>query len=268
MLTILTPTYNRLHTLPRLYQSLQAQTSQEFEWLLVDDGSTDGTAQWFDGLDRNRGFAARLVKQKNGGKHVAINTGVAQAKEGWVFIVDSDDALTLDAVEVATAALTDASSQDNVAGVCFRRCDFEGKLIGRVCAGVATPLASQPTRVGRMVCGDLAYIFRRDVMALLPFPVIEGEKFVPELYIWNQIGDQGDIWFYLDKAIYRCDYLPDGYTRNFHAHLKRHPRGFFLFYSSQIAREPALAGKAKAAIRAVQCGSYIVRKSLLKRWIY
>src|SRR5690606_10356273 len=109
------------------------------------------------------------------------------------------------------------------------------------------------------VCGDLAYIFRRDVMASLPFPVIEGEKFVPELYIWNQIGDRGDIRFYLDKAIYRCDYLPDGYSHNFRAQLKRHPRGFFLFYSSQIAREPGWWGKAKAATRAIQCSGYICK---------
>ncbi|MGB3290137.1 MAG: glycosyltransferase family 2 protein [Burkholderiaceae bacterium] len=266
MLTILTPTYNRRHTLPRLYQSLQDQSSKEFEWLLVDDGSTDETKQWFDALDGNRSFVARLIKQENGGKHVAVNTGVAQAKAGWVFIVDSDDALTPDAVEIVVAALADRSTQGNVAGVCFRKCDFEGRLVGQAYSGVATPFVSQPTRVGRMVAGDLAYVFRRDIMASMPFPVIDGEKFVPELYIWNKISDQGDIWFYLDKVIYRCDYLPDGYTRNFNEHLKRHPRGFFLFYSSQIARESDLLGKAKAAIRAIQCGIYIVRKSLLKKW--
>lgn len=266
MLTILTPTYNRSHTLPRLYESLRQQSSKEFEWIVVDDGSTDDTARWFDSLGGSDGFAARLIQQENCGKHVAVNTGVSEAKAGWVFIVDSDDALTLDAVEVVTAALIEASRQENVVGVCFRKMDFKDGLIGQRYAGLAMPFMSKPTRVGRMVRGDLAYIFRRDVMASLPFPIIEGEKFVPELYIWNQIGDRGDINFYLDKAIYRCDYLPDGYSHNFRAQMKRHPRGFFLFYSSQIAREPGWWGKAKAAIRAIQCGGYIC-KSLLKRLV-
>nr|WP_082438491.1 glycosyltransferase family A protein [Tepidiphilus thermophilus] len=51
MITVLTPTYNRYHTLPRLCESLKSQTSKDFEWILVDDGSTDETKDWFKNID-------------------------------------------------------------------------------------------------------------------------------------------------------------------------------------------------------------------------
>ena len=237
MLTILTPTWNRRRTLPRLYDSLKAQGRRDFEWLIVDDGSTDDTAAWVESCHGTAHFPVRLLRQDNGGKHVALNTGVAAAHGEWIFIVDSDDLLTGDALEVVAAAVDSVVDNPDVVGLCFRRAGLDGRLLGRPCEDAAVPLVSTPTEVGRRVRGDRAYIFRRDVMARLPFPVIPGEKFVPELYIWNKIGDQGQIWFYLDRAIYLCEYLDDGYTRNFSAHLKRSPRGFLLFYAAQVGRE-------------------------------
>ncbi|MDN5844297.1 MAG: glycosyltransferase family 2 protein [Alcaligenaceae bacterium] len=264
MLTILTPTWNRRHTLPRLYESLQAQTDQNFEWLVVDDGSTDDTAAWVESCGRTAAFPVRLVRQDNSGKHVALNTGVVAAQGEWIFIVDSDDLLTADAVEVAVCTLDSTWGDRDVVGLCFRRAALDGSLLGCPCADAPEPLIDTPTRVGRRVVGDLAYIFRRDVMARLPFPVIPGEKFVPELYIWNKIGDQGQIWFYLHRAIYLCEYLDDGYTRNFSAHLKRNPRGFLLFYAAQIARDPTVVGKGKAMVRSLQCLVYCVRKRFFR----
>lgn len=261
MLTVLTPTYNRRHTLPRLYESLLGQTDQNFEWLIVDDGSTDDTAQWARLCAAAAGFPVRLVQQANGGKHVALNAGVAAAHGDWVFIVDSDDLPTSDAIEVITGALGAAAGDENVVGVCFRKADLSGCMLGRECCDAPVPFIGTPTGVGRLVGGDLAYVFRCDIMAQTPFPVIPGEKFVPELYIWNKIGDQGEVWFYLDRVVYLCEYLDDGYTRNFAEHLKRNPRGFLLFYAAQIIREPQWADKLKALVRSVQCLAYRARKA-------
>lgn len=256
MLTILTPTYNRRHTLPRLYESLLCQSGRDFEWLVVDDGSTDETAAWVETHCTQTDFPVRLVRQSNGGKHVALNTGVAHARGNWIFVVDSDDALTPDAVAVVAAAMASAGGEPDIVGVCFRKADMGGHVLGRPCDDAPVRLVGTPTAIGRMVQGELAYVFRRDIMAATPFPVIEGEKFVPDLYAWNLIGDQGDIWFYLGRAVYRCEYLEDGYTRNFTAHLRRNPRGFFMFYAAQIAREPQVVDKLKAVVRSIQCLAY------------
>jgi glycosyltransferase involved in cell wall biosynthesis len=266
MLTILTPTYNRRHTLPRLYESLCGPSRPDFEWLIVDDGSTDDTQSWVRTLPRDAGFPVTVLEQENGGKHVAINAGVRAARGDWVFIVDSDDLLTNDAVECVMDAVSAAVRAPHfVAGVCFRKAEQNGRLLGLACEGQPSPFVGKPSQVGHMVRGDLAYVFRRDVMADLPFPVIPGEKFVPELYIWNQIGDRGAIWFYLDRAVYLCEYLDDGYTRNFRAHLRRNPGGFLLFYAAQIGREPRWIDRIKPGVRSLQCLVYCALKAAAAR---
>lgn len=266
MLTILTPTYNRRHTLPRLYESLARQHRKDFEWVIVDDGSDDGTMAWAQACQAQSAFPVRSLRQDNGGKHAAINLGVRAARMDWILIVDSDDLLTDDAVGRVADALSEVASASRlVAGVCFRKADLTGRLLGTECRGKPAPFVGVPTAVGRMVRGDLAYVFRRSVMESLPFPIVPGEKFVPELYIWNQIGDQGEIWFYLDQAIYLCEYLDDGYTRNFREHLRRNPAGFLLFYSAQIGREPHWKDKAKALVRSFQCLAYCAAKASSER---
>lgn len=256
MLTVLTPTYDRARTLPRLFDSLLRQGGADFEWLVVDDGSTDETAALVDAFAARATFPVRQVFQANGGKHVAVNTGVAHARGGWVFIVDSDDWLPDNALRVVSAALRLMKDHTSVVGLCFRKTDARGLILGDACADLPVPWDAKPTVAGRRVRGELAYVFRREAMAAAPFPVIPGEKFVPDLHAWNRIGDLGAILFYLDRAVYRCEYLEDGYTRNFSIHLRRNPWGFFLFYAGQIRREPHLVDKIKAVVRCAQCLAY------------
>ena len=107
-----------------------------------------------------------------------------------------------------------------------------------------------------MFKGDLAYVFKRRVMQLEPFPIIAGEKFVPELFVWNRIGDIGRILFFPTLAIYCCEYLEDGYSANFKQNLRRNPRGFLLFYMAQFQREKSIYGQVKCVIRSLQCTWY------------
>ena len=91
MITIFTPTFNRAYRLPDLYHSLQRQTNQDFEWLVIDDGSTDNTSELFEKWKMDESFPISYIKQPNGGKHRAINRGVKEAKGEFFYIVDSDD---------------------------------------------------------------------------------------------------------------------------------------------------------------------------------
>ena len=99
-ITVFTPTYNRAYIIENLYRSIQRQTYRGFEWLVVDDGSSDGTealfAKW---MEEDNDFAIRYIKQENGGKCRAINRGVQEARGEFFFTVDSDDYLTDDALE-------------------------------------------------------------------------------------------------------------------------------------------------------------------------
>ena len=91
MITLLTPTYNRARLLPRLYESLRRQTSENFEWVIVDDGSTDGTHNVVEEITRHCPFPIHYHYKENGGKHTAVNKGVREARGELVFIADSDD---------------------------------------------------------------------------------------------------------------------------------------------------------------------------------
>lgn len=254
MITVLTPTYNRAYTLERLYQSLLLQNIP-FEWLIIDDGSTDTTRQLIATFQQSSPFTIRYTYQDNAGKHLAINTGVPKAQGDFVFIVDSDDMLTEDALFYVQNVIESLGKND--VGICFRRAYFDGNLIGTNKLS-AEPLYLSPTEAGNYFQGDLAYIFRTSALFSHPFPAINGEKFVPELLIWNAIGDEGKIIFYPDKAIYLCEYLADGYTVNFKRNLRRNPKGFALFYRDQIFRERSLIRKIKCAVRYLQCLYYEV----------
>ncbi|MBN2869714.1 MAG: glycosyltransferase family 2 protein [Campylobacterales bacterium] len=254
MITVLTPTYNRAHTLERLFESLLLQ-NVPFEWLVIDDGSRDGTGELIERLSLSAPFPIRYLWQENSGKHVAVNTGVRLAEGEWIFIVDSDDVLTGEALQIVQD--TAAELPPTVLGFVYRRMYPDRKLIGAQIDQDA-PLKLTPTQAATLLKGDLAYVFRTETLWQNPFPVIAGETFVPELYLWNRISDQGEIFYYPSKAIYITEYLDDGYSKNFKSNLKRNPRGFALFYRDQFFRETSPLRKLKTAIRYLQCLMYEV----------
>ncbi|MCX0441713.1 glycosyltransferase family A protein [Aeromonas veronii] len=250
----MTPTYNRAYVLPRLYDSLCQQTRQDFEWLVIDDGSTDGTAELIFDYRVKSDFSINYFYKENGGKHRAINEGVVHATGDWIIIVDSDDLLTGDAVAKLYDVMNHIGSE--FVGMCFRKATLSGHMIGISGTGWSKSMVMQPIMAGHVLKGDLAYVFRTNVMRECPFPEFPGEKFVPELYIWNKIADIGKIVFYVDQVIYLCEYLPDGYTSNFKKNLRSNPCGFGLFYRDQVIRDTRLFGKVKACVRSLQCILY------------
>ena len=101
IITIFTPVYNRAGLLPRLFDSLKRQTCQKFEWIAIDDGSTDNTLEVLQEL-RTRGgaeFSVTVIHTENGGKHRAINRAVREAHGEYFTCLDSDDYLIPQAVE-------------------------------------------------------------------------------------------------------------------------------------------------------------------------
>lgn len=255
MITVLTATYNRASTLPRLFDSLCAQTCKKFEWLIVDDGSLDETQKILASYATAAPFKIRVIQQSNSGKHVALNNGAIHANSPWLFIVDSDDALVPTAIEKVVDSI-DKTNNQRIVGLCYRKAYFDMRLIGTNLNNGDIPLVLTPTAAGHIFKGDLAYVFKTEMLLKHKFPVYPKEKFVPELYIWNKIGDEGLIHFFANEVVYLCDYLDDGYSKNFSSNLRKNPRGFFVFYWTQIGREKSVFFKIKYLIRAGQCYFY------------
>src|SRR5215472_10992012 len=87
LFSVVIPTYNRAHLLARTLVSVRRQRFTDYEVLVVDDGSTDGTQAYLQGLDNK----VRVIRQANSGSGAARNVSVREAKGDYVALLDSDD---------------------------------------------------------------------------------------------------------------------------------------------------------------------------------
>ena len=116
-LSIITTTFNRGYILEELYNSLCNQTLKEFEWIIVDDGSSDDTCEIVSKWKKQEKIDLIYIKQKNGGKHRAINHGIKYANYEYIYILDSDDHLVINAVEKIYTWISSIDGLDKFAGV-------------------------------------------------------------------------------------------------------------------------------------------------------
>ena len=233
MITVFTPTYNRAYSLPRLYESLKAQKFHDFEWLIVDDGSSDNTAEVVRGWIEEKSLNIHYIKTVNGGKHRAINKGVTLANGELFFIVDSDDRLPDDSLYWVHRYYEEIKDDDLFAGVAASRAYPDGKKIGGSVSYEILDTDYVSFREKYKVKGDMAEVWRTDILRQYPFPEFDGEKFLTEAVVWDEIAKKYKLR-YLNKAIYTCEYLPDGLTKNIRAHHRNSPQGTMLFYSRQM----------------------------------
>lgn len=256
-LTIFTPVYNREETLLRLYESLLRQNNkEEFQWIIVDDGSTDKSGELIKKFQDEKILNIEYKYVKNGGKMRAINEGVKLAQGDLFFIVDSDDYVTDNCVAIILEYAK--TLPKTMGGMIFRKQDIETLQI----AGGKYPkfmMDSSPLemvyRLG--VTGDKAEVFRTELLRENPFEVFEGEKFIPEATIWIKIGERYKMR-YIDEVVYYFQYLESGYTKNFHNLMRRNPRGFRKYYSEMLGYSIPLKNKIKFLIRYLQACYYTI----------
>ena len=230
MITVFTPTYNRAYSLPRLYDSLKAQTFRDFEWLIIDDGSTDDTERVVSGWKNEDVVQINYVKQSNGGKHRAINHGVKEAKGELFFIVDSDDWLPANSLEETNRYYLQIKDDNSFVGVAGSKCYPDGRKVGGEVNYEVIDTDFVTFREKLHIKGDMEEVWKTEIFRRFPFPEFEGEKFLTEAFVWNKIAKKYKLR-YFNKNIYTCEYLPDGLTNNIRIHHRNSPRGTMLFYS-------------------------------------
>jgi len=191
--TIFTPTYNRAGLLPRVYESLKAQTYRDFEWLIVDDGSTDSTPALVDGWSRENPFPIRYVWKSNGGKHTAYNRAAQEARGELLLTVDSDDAPLPTALALLAGHWADIQSLPpaeaaRFSGVTGLVQDQFGNLIGDRFPRDVIDSDSNEMLYRFKNIGDKFGFHRTAVFRDFPFPELENRSFVPESVVWNAIG--------------------------------------------------------------------------------
>lgn len=224
-ITVFTPIYNRAYIIENLYQSLLRQTDKNFEWLVVDDGSTDNVEEICNEYNKKEnGFPMRFYRKENGGKHTCINIGTDMAMGKYFFIVDSDDYLPDDAIETANKWINEIerSGDEKLIGIAGLKYNYvERKNIGNTFCKADNQYEGVPyidcTSIERDkhgIFGDKAEIIRTDIICRYKFPVFENERFLTENCIWYPIAGDGYKLRWFNKAIYNAEYLNDGLTKN------------------------------------------------------
>jgi len=224
-LSIFTPTFNRKRLLSRLYNSLLLQTNYSFEWLIVDDGSDDGTDALVNSwISDNLPFMLRYIRQENSGKHVAHNRGAIEAAGKFFMCVDSDDWLEPNAVAIV---LKDSKLCKKEEGIIYPRLFAQGSQTGQwFPTGIKfIELADMRMKYGFVI--ETAIVFRTSILRSHPFPVIDGERYMPEGSAYFDFKTP-ECFLTQNTAFYRCEYLDDGLTKNIYKNWFNNPKGVVL----------------------------------------
>jgi glycosyltransferase involved in cell wall biosynthesis len=247
ILTIFTPAYNRAHTLPRTYESLLRQNCKDFVWLIVDDGSSDHTAelvrQW---QAADNGFEIRYVYKKNGGMHTAHNTAYEHIDTELNVCIDSDDCLADGAAEKILRKWESVKDM-GYAGIVGLDADFDGNVIGK-----AFPQDQTDTTLTAYYAaggaGDKKLVYRTDVIkAYPPYPTFEGEKYVALAYKYRLI-DQDYRLAILNEILCDVEYQADGSSNNMWRQYLTNPQGFAFWRTVQAKTATSTAELIKNCI--------------------
>ncbi len=178
LLSIIVPIYNIMEYLPRCVHSITAQTYENLEILLVDDGSTDGTGQLCDELAAED-ERIRVFHKENGGSSSARNLALGEARGQYLGFVDSDDYIEPDMYEQLYRAILAYSGDRKVmiAQIGRDEIDEQGNSLPNICeppketVWIDNVTFMQELLMHRGDCSFCTKLIHRDLFAVGNFPV-------------------------------------------------------------------------------------------------
>lgn len=212
-LTVLTPTFNRSNLLRKVYDSLCKQMDKNFQWLIIDDGSTDDTEEAVLRLkENNPDFRVDYYYKKNGGKHSALNYAHPYILGEFVMILDSDDYLVDNAIELVKSYWNKYKHNEKIGYLAFERGDEKGKFSCQ--KYLADEFVSNyiEYRVKYNIQGEQIEIYRTNVFKEVIFPEFPNENYLGGIYMHVLLSDRYDTVF-IHKILCIWKYLDDGLTK-------------------------------------------------------
>ena len=222
---VFTPTYNRAYTLPRLFESLEAQECKDFVWHITDDGSTDNTPEVVQGFIDKGTVEIRFDRCENGGKTRAVVRAAAQAREELFLVADSDDWFTPDAIAVFSSTWDECKGDPHIAGMISLRGHDDGTAMDRMPEGVSQT-NSWDLYTRYHFASDCLHVYRTRIFNMYPAPVVDSEKFISEGWTINHIAQEYDVRL-IDQVLYLGDYLSDGLSKSVRKLTKDNPIGYY-----------------------------------------
>lgn len=206
-LSIIIPVYNVEKYLGQCLDSVLKQTLQDFEVILVDDGSTDGSPALCDAAAEQDGRIS-VVHQKNRGLSAARNAGLDIAQGEWIGFIDSDDFILSDMYEKLIHA---AEREHADIAVCnFMRVDGQGKPIENQRTYIEDGVLSRTEALRNVlkVAFQIApnKVYRRHIFKDLRYP--EG-KLNEDFYLVTEIYKRAERVVSLSDVLYAYRVTPD-----------------------------------------------------------
>lgn len=236
-ISVLTPTYNRAHVLHRVYDSLNRQKVRDFEWVVVDDGSTDDTPMVLARWQTEANFPITWCRYSNNrGKQAALNLGRTLVSGEYTLVLDSDDAFVDDAMETIAAwrNKTNVDSKNGICGLAFRCVDKSGNIVGTLRNGKqnfpeeSMTISTRAARYGLGINFDYTIVYKTKIFPEMDYGELDGSENLPPSIGVNRVSDSYDV-IYIDRAI-RVFYRQDGVARlsDKPARQVKWPRGNYL----------------------------------------
>lgn len=249
MLTIFTPAYNRAHTIGRTYESLCRQTCKDFEWLVIDDGSTDNTKELVAGWMKEDKISIRYIYQENQGMHGAHNTAYKNIHTELNTCIDSDDWMPDDAVEKIVSTWKKEGNL-NLSGLVGLDIIEDGSVIG-----TRFPEDRKTIKVGKFYeeggRGDKKLVYRTDIINSVPdYPIFEGERYLGLAYKYLLVEEKYEMLI-VNHPLAVVDYQQDGSSYGMYRQYWNNPNGWMFYRKFEMDHTSSFFRKLKLSIHYV-----------------
>jgi glycosyltransferase involved in cell wall biosynthesis len=225
-ITVFTPTYNRAYCLHQLYDSLLIQSSKDFCWLIIDDGSTDETKKLVQTWVLEDKIEIQYHYKENGGMHSGHNSAYELIETELNVCIDSDDFMPKNAVELILCKWEQVKNDSTIAGLVGYDVHKDFTPVGTKLPNHLDKSTLNELYYKHNVKGDKKLVLKTKLVQQFPkYPLFKGERFVPLHTLYLMI-DQSYKLACLNEALCVVEYMPDGSSMNIFKQYKRHPKGF------------------------------------------
>jgi glycosyltransferase involved in cell wall biosynthesis len=250
-ITVFTPTFNRAYCLHRVYESLCKQTSDDFIWLIIDDGSYDNTKELVQSWIAEDMIEIQYHYKENGGMHTGHNAAYRIIITELNVCIDSDDYLPENAIEIIIKNWNKIENRQGIAGLIGLDADKEGFIIGTKIPEQLEKGSLYDLYNKHGVTGDKKLVLCTSIVKKYPaYPEYEGEKLVPLGLLYLSIGKDYD-FVYSNEVFCIVEYQQDGSSGTILKQYKQSPRGFAYGRKMKIQQQKNFIARFKEYIHLV-----------------
>jgi len=267
MITVYTATFNRGYIISNLYNSLLRQSNQNFEWLIIDDGSQDDTYQLVLKWIKDGKIKIRYEFQNNKGKMEALNFAHDLISSELNVCVDSDDYLVDDAIEIILSEWEKVKGNKKIAGLVGLDVFKTGEVVG-----TKFPEDLKYSKFshffGKITKGDKKFVYRTDVVKKYPkYPSFPNEKFPAPGYLYRLIDQDYDLYL-MNKVLCVVEYLEDGISKNKYLQFRKYPNSFMFYRLELIRLSDSFLDKYKSAVHYVSSCLFAQKSFFNNKYFY